>query len=248
MDVPILYEDESILVVNKPAGLVVHEDGRTKEPTLVDWILEKYPEMKEVGEPLTLSSGEVIYRPGIVHRLDRETSGVLVIAKTQKAFEYLKKQFQSRETKKTYFAFVYGEIKEEEGTIDRPIARSRKDFRLWSAQRGARGEAREAVTNYAVRLRAKGFSYVEVEPKTGRTHQIRVHFKAINHPVVCDKLYAPKLAQRSLGEVGRESALGFERLALHARSLEFENLDGKHLKIEAPFPEDFEKALAAMKK
>lgn len=237
MEIPILYEDDSVVVVNKPAGLVVHPDGKTKEFTLVDWIRENYPAIKNVGEPITLSNGQVIHRPGIVHRLDRETSGVLAIAKTQGSFLRFKNQFQERETKKTYFAFVYGEMKEDDGVIDRPIARSRKDFRLWSAQRGGRGETREAVTSYTVRLRAKGLSYVEVEPKTGRTHQIRVHFKAINHPVVCDNLYAPK----------REPALGFGRLALHARSLEFTDVDGRRIRVEAPFPEDFIKALSVMK-
>jgi 23S rRNA pseudouridine1911/1915/1917 synthase len=250
MDIPILYEDKSIVVINKPAGLVVHADGRTKEVTLVDWILEKYPDIKEVGEPLRLrpefvKGGEekIIYRPGIVHRLDRETSGTLVIAKTQEAFSHLKEQFQERETKKIYNAFVYGEMKEDDGVIDRPIARSRKDFRLWSAQRGARGEAREAVTGYQVLNRTNvgnmnaGFTYIEVRPKTGRTHQIRVHMKAINHPLVCDSLYAPK----------QKSALGFKRLALHARSLEFTNLAGKLITAEAPFPEDFLHAIALIK-
>lgn len=252
--IDILYEDENIVAVNKPAGLVVHSDGRTQEPTLVDWILKKYPESKEVGEPLRLREGQadegIVYRPGIVHRLDRDTSGVLVIAKNQKAFEHLKSQFQNRETKKIYNAFVYGEMPVRDGStlggkgdwevIDRPIARSKKDFRLWSAQRGARGEAREAVTHYRVLKRTdtgninSGFSYIEVSPKTGRTHQIRVHMKAINHPVVCDILYAPKQAP----------ALGFTRLALHARSIEFSNLEGKKITVEAPYPKDFEVAIA----
>jgi 23S rRNA pseudouridine1911/1915/1917 synthase len=242
MNIEILYEDKNIVAINKPAGLVVHSDGRTEEPTLVDWILEKYPKSKEVGEPLVINkekpNQQIVYRPGIVHRLDRDTSGVLVIAKTQKAFEHLKLQFQDRETKKTYHSFVYGEMKEDDGVIDRPIARSKKDFRLWSAQRGARGEARDAVTHYKVLKRTdvgninKGFTYIEVSPKTGRTHQIRVHMKAINHPVVCDNLYAPKMPP----------ALGFTRLALHARSLEFTNLEGKKIVVEAPFPEDFLRA------
>lgn len=237
MDVPILYEDERMLAVDKPAGLVVHADGRTKEPTLVDWILGKYPEAKEVGEPLALASGEVIYRPGIAHRLDRDTSGVLLIAKDHEAFLHLKSQFQNRETKKTYNAFVWGVITEDDGTIDRPIGKSRKDFRLWSAQRGAKGELRDAVTDYKVLDRSKEFTYLEVSPKTGRTHQIRVHMKAVNHPVVCDKLYAPK----------RPPALGFERLALHARSIEFTAPNGKKMKVEAPLPGDFTQAIAQFK-
>lgn len=247
MNIDILYEDKDIVAINKPAGFVVHADGRTQEPTLVDWILEKYPKSKEVGEPLIINKGQpnelTIYRPGIVHRLDRETSGALVIAKTQKAFEHLKAQFQERETDKTYHAFVYGEMKNDDGVIDRPIARSKKDFRLWSAQRGARGEAREAVTHYKVLHRTsvgninKGFTYVEVTPKTGRTHQIRVHMKAINHPVVADSLYAPK----------QKPGLGFKRLALHAKNLEFTDLKGKKVVVEAPLPQDFVEAVAKIK-
>ncbi|MFA6338611.1 MAG: RluA family pseudouridine synthase [Candidatus Paceibacterota bacterium] len=233
MEIPILYEDDNIVVINKPAGLVVHSDGKTVEPSVADWVLEKYPEAADVGEAITLSNGGIIKRPGIVHRIDRETSGVLIIAKTKEAHAFLKAQFQDHKIKKTYNAFVYGVIKDEDGTIDRPIGRSKSDFRKWSAQRGTRGEMREAVTNYKVLNRGKDFSFVEVEPKTGRTHQIRVHFKAINHPLVCDKLYASS----------QPSLLGFERLALHAKSVEFENLAGKKIKVEAPYPADFENAL-----
>lgn len=236
LDLDILFENDSLVAINKPAGLVVHADGRTKEPTVTDWVLSRYPEMLEIGEPLRLRSGQadenIIHRPGIVHRLDRETSGVLVIAKTKESFAFLKAKFQSREMKKMYNAFVYGEMKEDDGTIDRPIGRSRKDFRMWSAQRGARGEMREAVTDYAVLARGGGFSYLEVRPQTGRTHQIRVHMKAINHPIVCDSLYAQN----------HEAALGFGRLALHARSIEFTDSNDELLKIEAPYPEDFVRA------
>src|SRR3989344_6809899 len=106
--IEILFENDDVVAVNKPAGLVVHPDGKTNEPTLVDWILEKFPEIKEVGEPLILSNGEKIHRPGIVHRLDRETSGVSIIAKNQQTFLHLKDQFKNRETEKVYNAFVYG--------------------------------------------------------------------------------------------------------------------------------------------
>jgi 23S rRNA pseudouridine1911/1915/1917 synthase len=238
MEIPILFENNDYLAINKPAGLVVHPDGRTKEPTVVDWLLERYPEIKDVGEPLTLASGEVLHRPGIVHRIDRETSGVLLIAKNQPAFLALKSQFQNREIEKVYHAFIYGELPDEEGSISRPIGRSSKDFRLWSAQRGAKGQLREAVTNYKVLRHGGGFSYIQAEPKTGRTHQIRVHFKAINFPLVCDRLYAPK----------REPALGFQRLALHASSITFHLLDGTEQKVEAPLPADFQAALAMLPK
>jgi 23S rRNA pseudouridine1911/1915/1917 synthase len=233
MEPIVLYEDDDVLAVNKPAGLVVHGDGKTDEPTLVDWILEKYPEIKKVGEPVRDAKGETIYRPGIVHRLDRGTSGVILIAKTKESFEFLKKQFQNHEVKKIYHAFVIGEMKNDHGTIDRPIGRSTKDFRMWSAQRGARGEMREAITDYKVMFKTDGYSFVEVYPKTGRTHQIRVHFKAISYPLVGDSLYAPK----------RVNTLGFERLALHSYQIIFTGLDGSSHTITAPYPDDFEKAL-----
>lgn len=249
--VKIFYEDKGVLVVNKPAGLVTHSDGRTGEPTVVDWLLKKYPKIKGVGEfsPLqaTRHGLHPDFRSGIVHRLDRETSGALLIAKNQKSFEFLKKQFQSGEVEKIYNAFVYGRPKEDSGVIDRPIARSKKDFRLWSAQRGARGREREAVTEYTVLARitapaprgggSDSFSFLELKPKTGRTHQIRVHLKAINHPVVCDKLYAPK----------RDCALGFSRLALHALSIAFTSPSGKTLVVQAPYPEDFKRAIGLLK-
>lgn len=221
----ILYEDGDILVVNKPAGLIVHADGRTREPTLAEWLVAHYPAIKNVGESV---------RAGIVHRLDRDTSGVMAIAKNQKAFEFLKKQFQERKIEKIYHAFVYGRVKQDEGVIDRPIARQRRAGALWSATRGRKGKERGAITEYRVLKRGDEVSLLELRPLTGRTHQLRVHLKAINYPVVCDKLYAPK----------RECLLGFNRLALHARSLSFPLPSGKELHIEAPYPEDFTQAFA----
>ena len=235
MDVPnIIYEDNQLLVLNKPAGLMVHGDGRTEDETLADWLVKNYPAMKEVGEPWKPTERSIIYRPGIVHRLDRDTSGVMIAAKTQEFFEYLKKQFQDRRVEKTYRAFVYGNIKEDAGVIDKPIAKSKKDFRMWSAQPGSRGRERDAVTEYKVlgRSENKKYCYVETYPKTGRTHQIRVHMKAIHHPLVCDPLYASS----------RECALGFQRLALHAYHLKLQLPNGEQKCFEAPLPDDFQGA------
>lgn len=231
MEINILYEDKDIAVVNKPASLVVHSDGRTKEPTLTEWIEKKFPKAKGVGESL---GG--IERSGIVHRLDRETSGVIAIAKTKEGYDCLKKQFQNREVGKRYLAFVYGEMKEDFGTIDRPIGKSPSDFRKWSATRGAKGKMREAETWWTLIYSNKDYSLVEVEPKTGRTHQIRVHMKAINHPVVADKLYAS----------GKPEFLGFKRTALHAYFLSFKNCSGKIVEAKAPLPSDFKKAISKL--
>lgn len=237
METKILYEDTDIVAINKPSGLMVHGDGRSEEKTLIDWIKERYPDIEEVGEDQVVQ-GKVLKRPGIVHRLDRETSGVLVIAKTKKAFEFLKKQFQDRKVEKVYRAFVYGNFGSENlnGIIDEPIGRSKSDFRQWSAEFGAKGELREAATHYKVLKQNSNFAYLEIKPKTGRTHQIRVHLKAIGHQVICDRLYAPK----------RELALGFDRLALHALSISLElpsssthSGSGSFIKIESELPADF---------
>lgn len=229
----VLYEDDEVVVVNKPSGLVVHSDGKTEEKTLVDWIMEKYPEMKDIGEPGKTSTDEMVPRPGIVHRLDRETSGVIILAKTKESFQNLKKQFQDREIEKLYEAFVVGEVKIDEDVIDRAISRSGRDFRMWTAQRGGRGEERPAVTMYKVLNRKNGYSFVQVTPKTGRTHQIRVHFKAINYPLVADTLYGK----------GRENDLGFERVALHSRMVTWSDTKAEKHTVTAPYPEDFEKAI-----
>lgn len=229
----IIYEDSELLVVNKPAGLAVHEDGRTDEATVAGWVRSTHPEMVGVGEPMRLQSGEIIDRPGIVHRLDRETSGVLALAKTQDAFLFLKEQFQARRTEKTYHCFVWGEMEEKGGVVDKPIGRSRTDFRLWSSGEDAGGTMREATTEWSLVQKGNGFSYLEVRPKTGRTHQIRVHLKALEHPLVCDKRYAPK----------RACALGFSRCALHASRLALTHPNGIRMVFEAPLPGDFVEAL-----
>lgn len=236
MQPEILYEDKDIIAINKPSGFVVHSDGKTDEPNLVDWLLLKYPEIKNVGEPGRNSSGEEVLRSGIVHRLDRDTSGVMLVAKNQKSFEFLKKQFQDRKIKKTYHAIVFGEVTNDKGLIDRPIGRSSQDFRKWSAQRGARGELRDAVTEYKVLFKNKAYSLLEVYPKTGRTHQIRVHFKAINHPLVSDSLYAPN----------RGNILGISRTALHSKRVVFSNLSGVEIEVLCPYPKDFEFAVSSL--
>ncbi|KKP80728.1 MAG: Pseudouridine synthase, RluA family [Parcubacteria group bacterium GW2011_GWB1_35_5] len=225
MKIKIIYEDEYILALDKPSGLLVHTDGRSKEKTLVDWINENYPKLKEVGEEQTLQNGEKIQRPGIVHRLDRDTSGIIIVAKTKETYQFLKEQFQDRKVQKIYNAVVWGNFSPDkiEGVIEKPIGRSASDFRKWSAEYGAKGELREAVTEYKVLVQNKDFSFLEVRPKTGRTHQIRVHLKSISHPVVCDKLYGSKKSNE-LQEMSydKKENLGFDRLALHALSIKLE--------------------------
>jgi len=225
MNLPILYEDADIVAVAKPARLITHSDGRTKEETAEDWFKEKY----EGGLASPKPSGG-----GYVHRLDRDTSGVLVFAKNAAAYEFLRKAFHDREVQKTYLAFVYGVSKEKKGVIDFDIGRSRRDFRLRSAQPKAKGRLREALTRFEVVGEIQGYSLLKVNPETGRTHQIRVHLKAIHHPIVNDPLYAPK----------HKPALGITRLGLHAYELDLPLPSGTQVLITAPIPVDLAPALA----
>ncbi len=247
MDIKILYEDEYVLALNKPSGILVHSDGKSKEKTLSDWVRENYPTLKDVGEPQTLINGEVVTRPGIVHRLDRDTSGVIIVAKTKEAHAFLKGQFQNREVQKIYHAVVHGKFSEDklQGVIDKPIGRSTTGTK-WSAEFGAKGEMREALTEYRVVGQQDmdnkyQFAYLEVMPKTGRTHQIRVHLKSISHPVICDKVYGTK----DTFEIGQK--IGFSRLALHAYSISLKLPNNTFIKIDAPLPEEFEKVKLQLK-
>lgn len=237
MHITILLETPDFLVINKPAGLRTHGDGKSNVPTVVDWILKERPEIVGVGENME-SNGVVIERPGIVHRLDEETSGVLVIAKTNESFAYLKQQFKDRKVHKEYRAFVWGHFKEAQGIVDVAIGRSSGDFRRWQAGRGTRGEVREALTKWesVVQFEEAGesFSFVHLWPKTGRTHQLRVHMKYLQRPIVSDSLYAPT----------KPPSLGFTRVALHARSIVFTGQNGEEVTVTAPYPLDFEGALA----
>lgn len=234
MELPIIYEDQDMVAVAKPAGIMTHPDGHTDEETVSDWFAAHYPASSTVGEMQRLKDGSEIARPGVVHRLDRDTSGVLVLAKTQESHAFLKAAFKDRLAHKTYLAIVYGVPKERKGTIEFAIGRSRKDFRLRSAQPKAKGTMRDALTKYLILADNGTHSLVKVMPETGRTHQIRVHLKAIHHPIVCDPLYAP----------GRPCDLGTTRLALHALQIDIPMPDGSRNLITAPMPDDLAKAFA----
>lgn len=232
MNIPILFENTFFLAINKPAGVAVHGDGKSAEKTISDWVLEHYPDTTSFGEHIKTDSGLEIKRYGIVHRLDKYTSGVLLIAKTSEGFGYLKKQFKNRKIKKTYFAFVKGDVRGERGIISKPIGRSKDDVRKWATAPKARGEMREATTRFKVIKNASGVSLLEVWPLTGRTHQIRVHMNSVGHPVLSDPLYGNKSGDN----------FGFDRLALHAFRLVFEDKSGNQIEIFAPFPDDFKEA------
>ena len=248
-DVNILYEDVNLLAVNKPSGLVIHTDGRTlrtleggkqvPEEALTDWLRKNYPACENIGEPLKIGTGEVIKRWGIVHRIDRETSGVVLIAKNQETYNFLKQQFLDREIEKAYQAVVYGNVQYDEGIINLPIGRNKRDFRKRATGKAVRGEAREAITHYKTLARKDKLSLIEANPRTGRTHQLRVHFADLGHGIVGDKQYG----------VYKKSAVDIGRLALHAYSIEFElppvgtQKKGDLIKVTAPYPPDFQKAV-----
>lgn len=221
----ILFENNRIIIINKPINIMVHPDDRSDEVTLSDIAYSDYPIMREVGE------GD---RFGIVHRLDRDTSGVLVLCKTQDDFKSMKTLFQNHKVRKVYRAIVEGNIREDTGIIDKPLARARSDFRKKTTvdmfSKDFRGKEREAITRYKVLARSedKKFTYVELYPLTGRTHQLRVHMRSIRHPIIGDELYGSKdslkLAPRSM---------------LHAYKLEF-TLRKEDVNVVAPIPQDME--------
>lgn len=240
-EIRVIYETDDFLILNKPAGIAVHKK-HAKDPayTVADWLVEKYPEVKNVGDPAPsqddANGARDPLRPGIVHRLDKDTSGVMLVAKTQKAFLYFKKLFKERRVEKEYLALVYGTPKNQSGTITAPLGKL--GTRQTTQIKGKTDlKERDAITEYRV-LKTygappNGYSLIEVRPKTGRTHQIRVHLKSIGTPIVCDPLYASKLpCPAKLG-----------RLFLHAQRLSFTTPDGQALMVEADPPPELQNFL-----
>lgn len=223
----IIYEDENVVALNKPAGLLVHGDGHNQGETLVDWLLVNVPEVVAVGD-------KPEQRPGIVHRLDKDTSGIMLIARNQQYFLYLKSLFQKRLIQKTYLALVQGVPKEEVGAIDLAIS-----LKPGTTKRTVHGGklTKPALTQYRLLKDFGEASLLEVSPKTGRTHQIRVHLAAIGCPVLGDVMYGPK-----------KKTVEATRLMLHAESLEFELSPGRSIKLQADPPEDFKNLLAELEK
>jgi 23S rRNA pseudouridine1911/1915/1917 synthase len=225
----VVYENEDLLVINKPAGLLVHEALKDEHrATVVDGVLERYPEIGEVGDNPS--------RPGIVHRLDKDVSGLMVIAKTQESFETLKKQFQNRTVKKEYLALVYGALPKDTDTIELKIARSKNKGRM-VARTGVQ-DGKEAFTQYDVLKRFATATYVNVRILTGRTHQIRVHFQALGYPLVGDKLY--KVKKMKFREIE------LDRIFLHAHKLSIRLMDGKEKTFTAPLPDELETILTKL--
>lgn len=225
----VVYEDDDLMVINKPAGLLVHEALKDESrATVVDGLLERYPEIAHVGDdPM---------RPGIVHRLDKDVSGLMVVAKTQEAFDALKRQFQNRTTKKEYLALVYGALPKDTDTISLKIARSKEKGRM--VARTGEQEGKDAITQYDVLKRFSTATYVSVRILTGRTHQIRVHFQALGYPIVGDKLY--KIHSMKFREIP------LKRLFLHSHKLTIRLMGGKVKSFTVPLPENLQTLLRTL--
>lgn len=222
----ILYEDEQAIVVNKSAGMVVHPGAGNPSGTLVNALLAHYPPILRVGEE---------DRPGVVHRLDKETSGVLIFAKTEKAYKWLVRQFKNRDIEKTYLALVDGHPPTPTGRIEAPIIRDQNNRTQMAV--GLRGQGKAAVSEYFERQRFKDHTYLEVHPITGRTHQIRVHLSYIGAPVVGDTVYGC-----------RKPSIELDRFFLHAKSLAVRLPGDRALRrFTAPLPEELQVVLDSLK-
>ncbi len=229
----IVYEDKDIIVINKQAGISVHPSVNEPSGTLTNALIAKYPELIGIGEDSL--------RPGIVHRLDKDTSGLLVVAKNQKAFEFLKKEWQEGRVIKKYLALVWGHPKEK-GEIVSELTRSLKDFRKRMVLRPEKQKDKQikgkmAITEYKVVKKFRDFSLIEVSPKTGRMHQIRVHMASLGHPLAGDKIYGKS----------KKKPEGLIRQFLHAYYLKF-SLPAGPLAFEIDLPDDLEQVVAKLDK
>jgi len=221
----ILYQDSDVVIVNKPCGMVVHPAAGNEDRTLVNALLYHVHDLSGIG-------GEM--RPGIVHRLDKDTSGLILIAKNDKAHALLSDQFKERSMEKHYRAVAFGSFREEGGLIDAPIARHPVDRKKMAIV----PDGKPSQTEWKVMERLKGATYLDVHLLTGRTHQIRVHMHSIGHPLLGDRIYAPNI----------KTSVHIPRLMLHAYSLAFTHpTTGERMEMTAPLPEKFAAALEKLR-
>ncbi len=226
----IIFENNNFLVLDKPDGLLVHPTELNEPNTLVDWIYEQYPDVETVGE--------YKYRGGIIHRLDKDVSGVMIVAKNDQAFYHLKDQFKKHQVKKIYLALVYGHVNQAEGLIDLPIGRNKDGQFVAHPRTGKTKFSRRdkmAKTKYKVLDYIKDYSLLEIQILTGRTHQIRAHLSAIGHPILGDQIYKPKknflhFFQRKI------KVIDLERIFLHSHQLGFFDLNNEWVEFTSPLP------------
>jgi len=233
--IEIVYEDEFLAVINKPAGIAVHPAPSIKEPTLVNALKYHFKELSEAGGA---------ERAGIVHRLDKETSGLLIVAKNDKTHAKLSEMFQNREIVKIYKAVVYGKFKEQEGTIDLPIGRAENDRKKMIVRR----DGRNAITHYKVMENINMFSIVNLSLETGRTHQIRVHLTHYNHSIIGDKLYGVGRWKGIENTKLQSYVKNFQRHALHSALLKFKHPEtDKEILCRKDFPQDIQELITTIK-
>ncbi len=232
MNFKIIYEDKDLLVINKPSGMVVFPEGQTKDNTIIDALIEEYPELKSAGESP---------RYGIVHRLDKDTSGILLIAKNTESLIFLQKQFINRRVDKKYTALATGIIKEGFGEIKTLIGRAKTDKRkqkVYPLSDTEEKGKREAITEFTTIKRFNDFTLLEIKIKTGRRHQIRCHLSYLRHPVAGDKLYGFK------DQIILE---GLSRQFLHASYLKIQLPSGQYKEFNSELPEELQKVLDKLK-
>ncbi|GAA2904750.1 RluA family pseudouridine synthase [Enterococcus pseudoavium] len=223
LDLNIVYEDDDVVVVNKPQGMVVHPSAGHPKGTLVNGLLYQIKNLSTIND---------VVRPGIVHRIDKDTSGLLMVAKNDRAHEALAKQLKDKTSLRKYVALVHGEIPHEKGRIEAPIGRSKVNRKMQAVIE----DGKPAVTHFEVLQRFEGYTLIELQLETGRTHQIRVHMQYIGYPVAGDPLYGPKKTLKGHGQFLHAKLLGFE----HPTS-------GEMMVFEAPLPEIFKKTLQQLK-
>jgi 23S rRNA pseudouridine1911/1915/1917 synthase len=233
--IAVLYVDEDLAIVNKPAGMVVHPAAGARDGTLVNALLYRLGGLEGGGPE----------RPGIVHRLDRDTSGVMVVARTRASHEHLARQFRSREVAKTYWGLARGRVAADEGVVTWAVGRHPTERKRMSV---ASRRGREATTAYRVLERLPGSTVLELRPTTGRTHQIRVHLAAMGHPLAGDRVYGRRRADPSRRQPADAVLAGCPRHALHARTLEFRHpRDDRRCRFEAPLPPDLVGVVEALR-
>jgi 23S rRNA pseudouridine1911/1915/1917 synthase len=223
--IEIIFKSQDFLIINKPANLLVHKTEKSFEPTLVDFLLKSYPEIKDVGEnPL---------RAGIVHRLDKEVSGLMIIPLNQNAFNHFKNEFKNRKVEKEYLALVHGQVKKE-GIITLPLVKDKGKILL--AKSIDLEKIKESWTEYKVVKIFKDFTLLKIKTKTGRTHQIRIHLKSIGHPIVGDKKY----------KIKRQKIIDLGRIFLHAYKLGFYDLNNHWQEFQIDLPKELKDFLTQL--
>jgi 23S rRNA pseudouridine1911/1915/1917 synthase len=234
MEIKIVYEDKNLLAIDKPAGMVVFPEDKINQRALIDELLKKFPYLRSVGSPP---------RYGIVHRLDKETSGILLVAKNNKTLTYLQRQFKTRKVLKKYLALIVGRIKDKEGTIETLLGRhpkERKKQRVYLPHEplAKKKNLRKAITKYKTIREFKNYTLLEIEPKTGRKHQIRCHLSFLGHPIAGDKVYGFK---------NQPQPKGLKRQFLHASYLKITLPNGKEKGFASELPDDLKRVLSNLK-